>query len=81
LVDNNEKLFVKIYSYFFGKRILELEKFVILLDTKTLKILCVATPLWDKCEGESHTPKSGNLESSETPKNSELDFRGENTSH
>jgi hypothetical protein len=29
----------------------------------------VATPLWDKCEGEAHTPKSGKLESSGTPKN------------
>jgi uncharacterized protein YgiB involved in biofilm formation len=33
----------------------------------------VATPLWAKCEGEAHTPKSGKLESSGTPKNSELD--------
>jgi hypothetical protein len=37
----------------------------------------VATPLWAKCEGEAHTPKSGKLESSGTPKNSELDFRGQ----
>jgi hypothetical protein len=41
----------------------------------------IATPLWAKCENETHTPKSGNLESSGTPKNSELDCRGENTSH
>jgi hypothetical protein len=41
----------------------------------------VATPLWAKCEGEAHTPKSGNLESFGTPKNSELEFRGQNTSH
>ncbi len=41
----------------------------------------VATPLWDKCEGEAHTPKSGKLESSGTPKNSELDFKGQNTLH
>ncbi len=41
----------------------------------------VATPLWDKCEDETHTPKSGKLESSETPKNSELKFKGQNTSH
>jgi hypothetical protein len=39
--------------------------------------ICVTTPLWDKCEGEAHTPKSGKLESSGTPKNSELDFRGQ----
>jgi hypothetical protein len=43
------------------------------------KIL-VATPLWGKCEDETHTPKSGNLESSGTPANSELDSRGQNTS-
>jgi hypothetical protein len=41
----------------------------------------VATPLWGKCEDETHTPKSGNLESFGTPKNSELDCRGQNTSH
>ncbi len=39
----------------------------------------VATPLWVKCEDETHTPKSGNLESSGTPKNSELNCRGQNT--
>ncbi len=41
----------------------------------------VATPLWVKCEDETHTPKSGNLESSRTTENSELEFRGQNTSH
>jgi hypothetical protein len=41
----------------------------------------VATPLWAKCEGEAHTPKSGNLESFGTPKNSELELKGQNTSH
>ncbi len=41
----------------------------------------VATPLWAKCEDETHTPKSGNLKSSGTLKNSELDCRGQNTSH
>jgi hypothetical protein len=43
--------------------------------------LLVATPLWGKCEGETHTPKSGNLESFGTPKTSELDYRGQNTLH
>jgi len=43
-------------------------------------ILLVATPLWAKCEDETHTPKSGNLESSETPAISKLDSRGKNTS-
>jgi hypothetical protein len=41
----------------------------------------VATPLWAKCEGEAHTPKSGKLESSETFKNSELDCRGQISSN
>ncbi len=29
--------------------------------------IIVATPLWGKCEDETHTPESGNLESSRTP--------------
>jgi hypothetical protein len=41
----------------------------------------VATPLWAKCEGEAHTPESGNLESSRTPKNLELQLKGQNTLH
>ncbi len=41
----------------------------------------VATPLWAKCEGEAHTPKSGKFESSGTPGNSELNFRGQISSH
>ncbi len=42
---------------------------------------CVATSLWAKCEGEAHTPKSGNLESSGTPEISELELKGQNTLH
>jgi hypothetical protein len=41
----------------------------------------VATPLWAKCEGEAHTPKSGNLESSGTPENSEDDLRSQTSLH
>jgi len=41
----------------------------------------VATPLWAKCEGEAHTPKSGKLESYGTPKNSELDCKGQISLH
>jgi hypothetical protein len=41
----------------------------------------VGTPLWAKCEDETHIPKSGDLESSGAPENSELDCRGQNTSH
>jgi hypothetical protein len=43
--------------------------------------MCVATSLWAKCEGEAHIPKSGKLESYETPENSELDCRGQISSH
>jgi hypothetical protein len=43
--------------------------------------ISVATPLWAKCEDETHTPKNGNLESSGTPENSKLDCRGQNTLH
>jgi hypothetical protein len=41
----------------------------------------VATPLWDKCEGEVHTPKSGKLESFGAPENSEPEFRGQISLH
>jgi hypothetical protein len=44
-------------------------------------IVCVATPLWVKCEGEAHTPKSGKLESSGTPENSEHECKGQIPSH
>jgi hypothetical protein len=37
----------------------------------------VVTPLWGKCEDETHTPKNGNLESFGTPATSELDSRGQ----
>jgi hypothetical protein len=58
------------------------------LHTETYKAICetnpivsVATPLWVKCEDETHIPKSGNLESFRTPKTSELDCRSQNTLH
>jgi hypothetical protein len=41
----------------------------------------VATPLWAKCEGEAHTPKSGKLKSYGTPQNSKLNCRGQISSH
>ncbi len=39
----------------------------------------IATPLWGKCEDETRTPKSGNLQSFETPKTSEFNCKGQNT--
>ncbi len=41
----------------------------------------VTTPLWDKCEDETHTPKNEKLESSGTPENLEFDYKGQNTSY
>jgi hypothetical protein len=41
----------------------------------------VAAPLWAKSKGEAHTPKSGKLESSGIPENSEFDCRGRISSH
>jgi hypothetical protein len=41
----------------------------------------VATPLWGKCEVATHTPENGTWKSFGTPENSELDCRGQNTSH
>jgi hypothetical protein len=41
----------------------------------------VTTPLWGKCEVTTHTLENGTWESSRTPKNSERDCRGQNTSH
>ncbi len=46
-----------------------------------VNLVIVATPLWAKCEDETHTPKSGNLEYSGTPEISALDCKGQNTSH
>jgi len=43
--------------------------------------ICVATPLWEKCEVATHTPENGTWESPETPKNSERNCRGQNTLH
>jgi hypothetical protein len=52
---------------------------LVLLPTSSTK--GVATPLWGKCEVATHTPENGTWESSGTPENSELDCRGQNTSH
>jgi hypothetical protein len=41
----------------------------------------VATPPWRKCEVTTHTLENGTWESSGTPKNSERDCMGQNTSH
>jgi hypothetical protein len=45
------------------------------------KFIIVTTPLWPSVRNETHTPKVEDLKSSGTPENSELDCRGQNTSH
>ncbi len=40
---------------------------------------CVATPLLEECEDDTHTPEMGTWESFGTPKISEFDCRGQNT--
>jgi len=40
-------------------------------------MIIVATPLWAKWEDATPTPKSGDLESSGTPENSEDNLRGQ----
>jgi hypothetical protein len=42
-------------------------------------ITSVATPLWGSCEVATHTPENGTWESTGTPKNSERNWRGQNT--
>jgi hypothetical protein len=54
---------------------------VSLVSLRLPMVLLVANSLWAKCEGEAHTPKSGNLESFGTPKNSEPELKGQNTSN
>jgi hypothetical protein len=54
---------------------------VSLVSLRLRMVLLVANSLWAKCEGEAHTPKSGNLESFGTPKNSEPELKGQNTSN
>jgi hypothetical protein len=54
---------------------------ICMYQIKFHKTLSVATPLWRKCEVATHTPENESLESSETPKNSEDDYRGQNTSN
>ncbi len=51
------------------------------IDNYMKLMACVATPLWRKCEVVTHTPENGTWESPETPKNSECNFRGQNTLH
>lgn len=54
----------------------------IFLMKKLIKMVtfCVATPLWVKCEDETHTLKNENLESFGTLATLDLDCRGQNTS-
>ncbi len=55
----------------------------ILSNSFLLRDYCeiVTTPLWAKCEGEAHTPKSGKLESYGTLENSEHNCKGQISSN
>jgi hypothetical protein len=46
-----------------------------------LFMVIVATLLWEECVDETHTPEIGTWEFVGTPKTSEFDCRGQNTSH
>jgi hypothetical protein len=50
---------------------------MVIINIKQIRWNFVTTPLWGKCEDETRTPKSGNLESSRTPETWKLNFRGQ----
>ncbi len=60
--------------YLLEKQLVTIKRFLVYFLKKR-----VVTPLWGKCEDETHTPKSGNLESSGTLITSELDCKVQNT--
>jgi hypothetical protein len=67
---------------FCTSRVLVIGSYVFIFESHNLILfLIVATPLWAKCEGEAHIPKSGKLESFGTLENSERDCRGQISSH
>jgi len=75
-------LFTYILSHILHSRYVNLKTYVgrhVYLPIYLVRYL-VATPLWGKCEDETHTPKSGNLESSGTVATLELNRRRKNTS-
>jgi hypothetical protein len=49
--------------------------------SKCIDMNIVATPLLEECENDTHTPEMRTWESTGTPKISEFDFKGQNTSH
>jgi len=63
----------------FGFDILWPKIFRIFFETFYIAI-SVATPLLEECEDDIHTPRMGTWESSRTPKISEFDCKGQNTS-
>jgi hypothetical protein len=63
------------------KRVASVANNVACVRTAHLHAHFCRNPTLVKCEDETHTPKVGDLESSGTPENSELDCRGLNTLH
>ncbi len=55
--------------------------FFLFFSMSCTNIKPIVTLLWEECEDETHTPKMGTWESARTPKTSEFNYRGQNTSH
>jgi hypothetical protein len=49
---------------------------MVIINIKQIRWKFVATPLWGKCEDETRTPKSANLESSGTLEIWKLNYTG-----
>jgi hypothetical protein len=56
------------------------QEIIFLLSFKSIANHGCCNPTLAKCEDETHTPKVGDLESSETPECLEFDRKGQNTS-
>ncbi len=53
-----------------------------MLKKSFIKLICVSQPHFGaKSENATHTPKSGKMESSGTPKNSKLNLKGQISLH
>jgi hypothetical protein len=75
------------WTYWSSDKVFFMIGLIAQLKNWSLQICCnihenifFATPLWGKCEDETHIPKSGNLESYGIFVTLELDSRGKNTS-
>jgi hypothetical protein len=73
---------ISTHLYFYKDVLIEMDIYLSKRERKNLNTSSLSQPHFGaKCEDETHTPKSGNLESFGTLENSELDYTGQNTSH